>query len=192
MLTIISQRAENIRKSYESCLQAKELLGLDMVRNDRVEIIEEEIEGLKEVWQNLAKAWAPFDSLRDQLVSSVTNKRITELSEEVKKTINNLPLKLKSYEAFERTKDRLEGLTKMTKTIKDLKSDAMQPKHWKMLLQKTRSSMLSSEITFGGLWTIDLNRYDSVVKDVLNIARGEKVLEDMLRGVKEYWAAFEL
>jgi dynein heavy chain 1 len=192
LLTMLGQRTETLRKGYENCLLAKELLGLDMVRSDRLEVIEEEIEGLREVWQGLAKAWAPLDSLREQLVSAVTNKRLAEITEESKKVVNNLPLKLKSYEAFERTKARLEGLAKMNKTIKELKSDAMQAKHWKLLLQKTKSSMLSSEVTFGGLWALDLNRYEGVIKDILNIARGEKVLEDMLRGVKDYWAAFEL
>lgn len=35
-------------------------------------------------------------------------------------------------------------------------------------------------------------RYEVVVRDIMTIARGELVLEEMIRAVKEYWNTFEL
>lgn len=35
-------------------------------------------------------------------------------------------------------------------------------------------------------------RYETLVRDIMVVARGEMVLEEMLRSVKEYWNAFEL
>lgn len=42
------------------------------------------------------------------------------------------------------------------------------------------------------LWNADLVRNENVVKDVMAIARGELVLEEMIRVVKDYWGTFEL
>lgn len=35
-------------------------------------------------------------------------------------------------------------------------------------------------------------RYENLIKDILTVARGEMVLEEMIRQVKEYWNSFEL
>lgn len=42
------------------------------------------------------------------------------------------------------------------------------------------------------LWDIDLLRNEKIIEDVLNVARGELVLEEMLRTIKERWAKHEL
>jgi dynein heavy chain 1 len=42
------------------------------------------------------------------------------------------------------------------------------------------------------LWTVDLNRNENTVRDILAIASGENVLEALLGGVKEHWGKFEL
>ena len=39
---------------------------------------------------------------------------------------------------------------------------------------------------------MDILKYENIIKDVLSVARGELVLEEMLRTVKEFWSLFEL
>ena len=63
----------------------------------------------------------------------------------------------------------------------------MKPRHWKSLLNKLNINVPQSEITFGRLWKADLNRNDSIFKEVMAIAIGENVLEIMLTKVKEVW-----
>jgi hypothetical protein len=35
-------------------------------------------------------------------------------------------------------------------------------------------------------------RYEVLVRDIMTVARGELVLEEMIRAVREYWNALEL
>jgi dynein heavy chain 1 len=63
----------------------------------------------------------------------------------------------------------------------------MKPRHWKSLLNKLNINVPQGEITFGRLWKADLNRNDSIFKEVMAIAIGENVLEIMLTKVKEVW-----
>ena len=60
----------------------------------------------------------------------------------------------------------------------------MKPRHWKSLLAKLNITVPQSEVTFGRLWKADLNRNESVFKDIMAIAIGEMVLENMLAKVK--------
>jgi dynein heavy chain 1 len=61
----------------------------------------------------------------------------------------------------------------------------MKPRHWKSLLNKLNINVPQGEITFGRLWKADLNRNDSIFREVMAIAIGENVLEIMLTKVKE-------
>jgi dynein heavy chain 1 len=63
----------------------------------------------------------------------------------------------------------------------------MKPRHWKNLLNKLNINVPQNEITFGRLWKADLNRNESVFRDIMSIAIGEMVLENMLAKVKEVW-----
>ena len=74
----------------------------------------------------------------------------------------------------------------------ELKTDAMKDRHWRSLFTKLKIVESVSEVTLGTLWDKDLMRYEVVVRDIMTIARGELVLEEMIRAVKEYWNTFEL
>lgn len=47
-------------------------------------------------------------------------------------------------------------------------------------------------MTLLNLWDVDLIKNNKVIEDVLTVARGEMVLENMLRIIREYWNTFEM
>lgn len=90
-------------------------------------------------------------------------------------------------------RERVRTIQKMNKIIVNLKSEAMKDRHWHELLHK--KLRLAHEkpdtIAMQTLWDADLLRQERLIEDVLNVARGELVLEEMLRTIKERWAKFE-
>jgi hypothetical protein len=64
----------------------------------------------------------------------------------------------------------------MNKKIMELKEDHMKPRHWKVLLSKLKLNIPQSEITFGILWKVDLNKNEQIFKDIMAVATGENVL----------------
>jgi dynein heavy chain 1 len=89
-------------------------------------------------------------------------------------------------------KTKLQQFQKMNKLIMELKTDAMKDRHWRSLFSKLKIVESVSEVTLGTLWDKDLMRYEVIVRDIMTIARGELVLEEMIRAVKDYWNSFEL
>jgi dynein heavy chain 1, cytosolic len=82
---------------------------------------------------------------------------------------------------------------KINVTLGELKSEAMKPRHWKDLLQKLALKQIGfNELTLSHLRHADLVKNDKHVKDVLNQARGELILEDFLMKIKDCWANYEL
>ena len=68
----------------------------------------------------------------------------------------------------------------MNKKIIELKEECMKPRHWKSLLAKLNINIPQNEVTFGRLWKADLNRNDTVFREIMTVAIGEMVLENML------------
>ena len=59
----------------------------------------------------------------------------------------------------------------------------VQERHWKQLMKRLRVSWLLSDLTLGQLWAVDLQKNESVVRDVILVAQGEMALEEFLKQV---------
>lgn len=80
----------------------------------------------------------------------------------------------------------------MNATIRELRSEAMKSRHWRILLGKLRLGHNLQDVLLGGVWDVDLIKNEKTVNEVLMTARGELILEEFLRKVREYWNGFEL
>lgn len=50
-------------------------------------------------------------------------------------------------------------------------------------MKRLRVSWLLSDLTLGQLWAVDLQKNESVVRDVILVAQGEMALEEFLKQV---------
>lgn len=65
--------------------------------------------------------------------------------------------------------------------IVELKSDALKERHWKQLMKQLRVNWILSDLTLGLVWDVDLQKNESIVKDIILVAQGEMALEEFLK-----------
>jgi dynein heavy chain 1 len=192
VLNIVDTKLADVQKRYTEMNKAKELMELIPADTSAYESKKEEVEGLKEVWNEISKVWKKIDAMADTtLPASQPAKMVKELDAVVEE-MNSLPNKFRSYEAFTKKRDIIKALRKMTLTINNLKAETFKERHWKELLKKINIKKSQNDLTIGELWRLDLNKYHKIIDALLEQAGGEFVLEDMLRKIKEYWQNFEL
>ena len=92
----VCARVSKVKEDYEKCCQAKQLLGLTPGDTQKLEILQEEIELLNEVWRYLHKVWEPYESTKDTLIAAITNTKIKQIEMEATAVLNKIPAKLKS------------------------------------------------------------------------------------------------
>jgi len=68
----------------------------------------------------------------------------------------------------------------------------MKPRHWQTLLQKLKITIKFNDLLLGTLWNADLTKNAKLVADIMNEARGELILEEFLRNIKDCWSNYEL
>ena len=192
ILAIVETKLKDVGKRYDDMNKAKELMDLIPSDTSSYESKVEEIEGLKEVWVEVAKVWKKIDAMADTTLPAAQPTKMIKELDSVIDEMNALPNKFKSYEAFTKKKDKIRNLKKMTITINNLKSETFKDRHWKELLRKINVKKSQNDLTIGEIWRLDLGKYAHVIDTLLAQAAGEFVLEDMVRKVKEYWHNFEL
>lgn len=125
-------------------------------------------------------------------MNAIVPKKLKQSFDESFEKLNSFPARLRQYEAWDKMKSRLTNYKKMNALIMELKNEAMKTRHWKTLLSKMKLNVSVGELTLSILWSCDLLKYENHIRDVMTVARGELVLEEMLRNIKEYWNKFEL
>lgn len=159
----------------------------------KLEDLEEDISNLREVWVEMNKVWSNIEALTDTLLNALQPKKMKEAMDTANRLMMEVPTKVRTYEPYEKMRQRIKDHSKMNKIIDNLKTDAMKPRHWSNILKKMKLKPTLSELTIGHLWQGELVlRFEKVIDEVLSVAQGEFVLENMVKNVKEYWAEFEL
>lgn len=68
----------------------------------------------------------------------------------------------------------------------------MKPRHWKVLQQKLKIKTKFNDLNLLDLWKADLIKNQKQVAEILNEARGQLILEEFIRSIKDTWSKYEL
>lgn len=152
----------------------------------------EELQDLKGVWSELTKIWDQIDQLRELPWLSVQPRKVRQQLDSLLTQLKEMPSRLRQYASYEFVKRTLTSLTKVNVLIVELKSDALKERHWKQLNRQLKVQWIQSDLTLGHVWDADLQRNESIVRDVILVAQGEMALEEFLKQVREAWQSYEL
>lgn len=114
---------------------------------------------------------------------TVQPRKLRQQLDELAGQLKELPAKLRQYSSYEHVKRTLQNYAKSNVMIVELKSEALKDRHWKSLMKKLNVNWTMSELTLGHMWELDLQKNETVIRDVLLVAQGEKALEEFLKQV---------
>ncbi|VDL93852.1 unnamed protein product, partial [Schistocephalus solidus] len=147
---------------------------------------------LKNVWIELSRFWEEIEQLRETPWQSVQPRKIRQQIDEMVRRLKEVPARLRHYAAYEHIKKTVQGLAKVNVLVIDLKSEALKERHWRTLIKKLNVNWVMSELTLGQLWDVDLQKNESIIREIFLVAQGEKALEEFLKQVTEVWKTYEL
>lgn len=173
---------------------AKDALGLDFLSDDRLSFVGREISDLKEVWQFAAPMYDKLSSMRGILIKGgdFNPTKIRKQLEELTDELRVLPTKVRSYAAIEWAQEMVSKRQSVQPVLRDLCTEALKDRHWKVLLLAMGISSSSHDLSLGALWECNPLAHRKVIQDVLSTAQGELALEQFLKDLKEHWISCEL
>uniref|UniRef100_A0A1I8II96 Dynein heavy chain, cytoplasmic n=1 Tax=Macrostomum lignano TaxID=282301 RepID=A0A1I8II96_9PLAT len=176
-------RLQEERRNVQTAKEALELSeGGPPPSEERVKVATEELADLKAVWTSLGSVHDDLSGLRDSPWQTVQPRKLRQDLDALGARLKELPARFRQYAAYTHLKGRLSSLTKAN----------MLERHWKTLQKQLGVSWNMNDLSLGQLWDLDLQRNETVIRDVLAVAQGEKALEEFLRQVTELWKGYEL
>ena len=78
ILNILDGQLQRVRDDYKRCCKCKELLQLEPGNPQKLDDLNDDIQQLKDVWNEMNKVWKHVEDLRDTLISVIQIKKIEE------------------------------------------------------------------------------------------------------------------
>lgn len=151
------------------------------------EQLKNEMSEMQLVWDSLS---APYRSLSDlesiQLVAASVSSVRSQL-EFIRTQAKSLPHVIHRYSAHRGLNELIELRVRSLSLISDLKSPAIQPRHWLMLSRSCNISLPSDGLSLGFLWKSQLLQNDIALKEVISSAQGEFALHGFLDSIQTHW-----
>lgn len=191
-LSMMSTQVIKLQEDFERIKGAKEALGLDFVSDDRLSYVAQEVNDLKEAWQSVAPIQEKLNALRAIPFKDMNSLKIRKQLEEYLEELKMLPAKVRSYAAVEFMQEKTNKLMSYQPLLRDLGTEALKDRHWKVLLTKLNIHQSHGNLTLGIFWDSNALSQRKVISDVLLTAQGELALEEFLRGLRDYWIGCEL
>jgi dynein heavy chain 1 len=158
----------------------------------RVQVALEELLDLKGVWNELMLIWKQVNELKEKQWITIQPRKLRQSLEELVQQLTNLPQRLRQYDSYQHVKNVLQQYIKVNILVTELKSEALKERHWKQLMKRMTIIWNLNDMTLGQVWAIDLQRHESIIREILTIAQGEKALEEFLKQVSEIWKTYQL
>ncbi|CAF4381107.1 unnamed protein product, partial [Rotaria sp. Silwood2] len=158
----------------------------------RVQVALEELLDLKGVWNELMLIWKQINELKEKQWITIQPRKLRQSLEELVQQLTNLPQRLRQYDSYQHVKNVLQQYIKVNILVTELKSEALKERHWKQLMRRMSIIWNLNDMTLGQVWSIDLQRHESIIREILTIAQGEKALEEFLKQVSEIWKTYQL
>ncbi|XP_044265029.1 dynein heavy chain, cytoplasmic isoform X6 [Tribolium madens] len=196
-LQLFESKFARLKEERDNVAKAKEALELQepggvSTSEDRMQVVYEELQDLRGVWSELSRIWTQIDETREKPWLSVQPRKLRQQLDAMSAQLKELPARLRQYASYEYVKKTLNNYTKVNMLIVELKSDALKERHWKQLMKQLRVNWVLSDLTLGQVWDVNLQKNESIVKDIILIAQGEMALEEFLKQVRESWQTYEL
>ncbi|RZC33924.1 Dynein heavy, DHC N2, AAA 9 and/or MT domain containing protein [Asbolus verrucosus] len=196
-LQLFESKFARLKEERDNVAKAKEALELQepggvSTSEDRMQVVYEELQDLRGVWSELSRIWTQIDETREKPWLSVQPRKLRQQLDGMSAQLKELPARLRQYASYEYVKKTLQNYTKVNMLIVELKSDALKERHWKQLMKQLRVNWVLSDLTLGQVWDVNLQKNESIVKDIILIAQGEMALEEFLKQVRESWQTYEL
>eukprot|EP01032_Pedospumella_encystans_P010301 gene10301-12053_t len=171
---------------------AKEALNMDFLSDDRIVFIETEIADLKEAWAAVLPVHEKLHALRAVPMKDLVALKIRKQLEDISGEVRTLPAKVRSYASAEFLLDQISKYQSYQVVLKELCTEALKERHWKVMLKKMEINTALSALTVGDVWECNPLVHRKSIQEVLSTAQGEQALEQFLRDLREFWVTCEV
>ena len=148
---------------------------------------------LKTAWDMSVLVDTVFDAWRVTLWADIDAESMLDETKKLQTQVRRLPAKLRSWNVCRAVEDRLREMATIMPLVLDLRSPAMQERHWKHIMSVTHSMLEKGpDFSLDDLLSMKLHKHVADVQEVVEVANKELKIERKLRTIEDKWNSFTL
>ncbi|CCH41669.1 Cytoplasmic dynein 1 heavy chain 1 [Wickerhamomyces ciferrii] len=192
-LLSFEKRAADLNSRVKLVTQAASLLSIPIKLASNLTITLDEINDIKSVWISIQGLWNNLEELKNQRWNDVKPRQLRKELETLLTSTRSMPVRVRQHKPFQAFLKVISDFSSSQQYIISLKEDHVKERHIKSLFKSLNKSYRSN-LTIGDIWDLSLVLNVGLVNSILEQASSEKVLEDTLQSIRDYWdkATFEL
>lgn len=183
---------QSILKDFE--LHAALLKGLGAHFNMSLPLVSaknlsEELATLRDIWSELHGVWDALNENKSQLWATTDPISIKNHLKAVLAKLRSCSPTVRLYSAFGDLERLINALLTKVPMIMELKSDSMKERHWNKLFKIVATKeIVYDKMTVDDVLNLNFLAYETTIRSVVELANGEKLVEDALKGILDEWS----
>ena len=177
---------------FDQLSSAKLALGLPASSTNPLNAAYEELNELSEVWAAVRPTHDNLEEINDTPWASLVPRKIRASLNSLLEGLRSISSTVRQYDVFTHVNETIKSYIANTSLLTDLKTEALKPRHWKLILKRLNLQIGINNLTLGHLFEAGILGKKKEIGEILSVAQGEMALEIFLRQVREYWQTSQI
>lgn len=190
-LAVFQTRCSEIKNKLSSIERVANFLKFQIDFEMELDIISEEVKDLKFVWNALLSLWKALDDIKAQKWSEVHSRTLKSQLEDILVQCRATPVIVRQYSAFEVLQKKAKQYLNEYHTLSELKNSSLKERHWTQIFSLVNYEKQKSldSILVGDILSINFSLHELMLKNIINQANGERIVEESLDEIKKEWSS---
>lgn len=187
IITSLEHTIKENQEALQKLNQAKTLIGLTQIEGDTMNAIIDDLQTLKELWSLVQKIWEPLDVVLETPFNACNPVQQNKVFDLMSEQLQEVPQKLKSHQIIVGKRKEVQNLKKKNRLMGDIKNDAVKEQHLVEIFKKVNIKKSTADVLVKDIFNLNYEANEKVINEIVAMAQGELVLENMLKKIKEFW-----
>lgn len=189
IIAIFQTRCNEVKNNISSLSRVSSYLNIDINFDSNLDFMLEEVKDLKNVWTSLLSLWNSLSDIKSQKWTNINARTLKSQLEELLSQCRATPVIVRQYSAFEEIQKSVKKHLNEFPLLSEMKNPAIKPRHWIQIFSLTGDSKHRDleSILVGDVLKINLQLHELMIKDIVNQANGERIIEEGLKAIEQEW-----
>lgn len=188
-IRIFEDSYNTLKTDLQLISDSAKIMLIPIIIKDHLKTFHEDIIELKKVWMELEVFWNDTHKLlhmsweETEINAHIENFRLIQSS------MKKVPVKTKQYTVFDNLLSTIDEVLGTEELLRILKDPSFKARHWLYLFKSTGRGNFdnSSAFSFESVLSINLKSHETLIKELLQRAQKEYILEKSLNRIRTFW-----
>lgn len=171
----------------EDMANSEKLFGLDFTSYPELVEVQKDLDNLDILFKLYIEQREARSQWSNTLWVNLNPQVLVDGIDEFLRSFKSLPKQVRAADVAKHVEEKMKEFKRSVPLFLDLKHEALRPRHWNMLMDKTgvHFEMAPDRFTLGKLFAMELHQYSDTIAEIIQTAMQELKIEKTIKELTE-------